>query len=76
MRISALGGLAGGALQVVRCKAIQLRSFELRIDVSEIRIECQKELRGLHVQGSDDAFHIGQRHIALTPLNATHVAAI
>ncbi|MDH0373602.1 hypothetical protein N7340_17835, partial [Comamonas aquatica] len=28
------------------------------------------------VQGGDDAFHIGQRYIALTPLHATHVAAI
>lgn len=76
MRICALGGLAGDGLQVVRCKAVQLRSFELHVDVSEMHIEGQKELRGLHMQGGDDAFHIGQRHIALTPLHTTHVAAI
>lgn len=76
MCVWALRGLAGDALQVVRCKAVQMRSFELHVDVSEMRIKGQEELGGLHVQGGDDAFHIGQRYIALTPLHATHVAAI
>lgn len=51
MCVWALRGLAGDALQVVRCKAVQMRSFELHVDVSEMRIKGQEELGGLHVQG-------------------------
>ena len=76
MCVWALRGLAGDALQVVRCKAVQMRSFELHVDVSKLCIESQEKLRGLHVQGGDDAFDIGQRHIALATLHTTHVAAI
>ncbi|KGH17216.1 hypothetical protein P606_26425 [Comamonas thiooxydans] len=53
-----------------------MRSIALYGEVPEMSIQSQEEFGWFHIKGGDDALHVDQRHIALTTLHATHVAAI